>query len=161
RTTVGDVSASQLEQRVRLLPSVRSCSIDDRRVTVLVDLATDRRNVAAGVAYILADLGIERTVNVLGGTRPAAEVLPAAAPRTVHDAPTVDPVPCDCHRSFGAGALRFVQWLRAALTVRRGGVVEIQRGLGRGLGALFPSTQAGEGDASTTGTAPTERELSV
>jgi len=77
------VSASQLEQRVRLLPSVRSCSIDDRRVTVLVDLATDRRNVAAGVAYILADLGIERTVNVLGGTRPAAEVLPAAAPRSV------------------------------------------------------------------------------
>jgi hypothetical protein len=77
------VSASQLEQRIRLLPSVHSCSIDDRRVTVLVDHATDRRNVAAGVAYILADLGMERTVNVLGGTTPATEVLPASAPRPV------------------------------------------------------------------------------
>jgi hypothetical protein len=77
------VSASQLEQRVRLLPSVHSCSIDDHRVTVLVDRATDRRNVAAGVAYILADLGIERTVNVLGGTTPAVEVLPTGARRSV------------------------------------------------------------------------------
>ena len=76
------MSASQLEQRVRLLPSVRSCSIDDRRVTVLVDQATDRRNVAAGVAYILADLGIERTVNVLGGTTPTVEVLPTATRRS-------------------------------------------------------------------------------
>jgi hypothetical protein len=77
------VSASQLEQRVRLLPSVHSCSIDDRRITVLVDHATDRRNVAAGVAYILADLGMERTVNVLGGITPSVEVLPARAPRSV------------------------------------------------------------------------------
>jgi hypothetical protein len=77
------VSASQLEQRIRLLPSVHSCSIDDHRVTVLVDHATDRRNVAAGVAYILADLGIERTVNVLGGTSPTVEVLPEAASRSV------------------------------------------------------------------------------
>jgi hypothetical protein len=77
------VSASQLEQRVRLLPSVRSCSIDDRRVTVLVDHSTDRRNVAAGVAYILADLGMEMTVNVLGGTSPAVEVLPERARRSV------------------------------------------------------------------------------
>jgi hypothetical protein len=38
--------------------------------------------------------------------------------------------------------------------------VEIQRGLGRGLGALFPSAQAGE-DASSPGTAQAERELSV
>jgi hypothetical protein len=83
RTTVGAVSASQLEQRIRLLPSVHSCSIDDRRVTVLVDHATDRRNIAAGVAYILADLGMERTVNVLGGTTPAVDVLPARAPRSV------------------------------------------------------------------------------
>jgi hypothetical protein len=70
------VSASQVERRVRLLPSVRSCSIDDQRVTVLVDNATDRRNVAAGVAYILADLGIERAVHVLGGNAPVDEVLP-------------------------------------------------------------------------------------
>jgi hypothetical protein len=77
------VSASKLERRVRLLPSVHSCSIDDRRVTILVDRATDRRNVAAGVAYILADLGMERTVNVLGGTTPAVEVLPTRARRSV------------------------------------------------------------------------------
>ena len=77
------MSASQLEQRVRLLPSVRSCSIDDRRVTVLVDHATDRRNIAAGVAYILSDLGMELTVNVLGGTSPSVEVLPERAPRSV------------------------------------------------------------------------------
>lgn len=77
------MSASQLEQRIRLLPSVHSCSIDDRRVTVLVDYATDRRNIAAGVAYILADLGMERTVNVLGGATPAVEMLPERAPRSV------------------------------------------------------------------------------
>ena len=76
------VSASQVEQRVRLLPSVRSCSIDDDRVTVLVDGATDRRNVAAGVAYILADLGVERMVHVLGGSTPAVEVLPEAPRRS-------------------------------------------------------------------------------
>jgi hypothetical protein len=70
------VSTSQIERRVRLLPSVRSCSIDEDRVTVLVDNTTDRRNVAAGVAYILADLGIERAVHVLGGEVPAADVLP-------------------------------------------------------------------------------------
>jgi hypothetical protein len=77
------VSVSQLEQRIRLLPSVHSCSIDDHRVTVLVDHATDRRNVAAGVAYILADLDMERTVNVLGGASPAVEVLPERAARSV------------------------------------------------------------------------------
>ena len=77
------MSASQLEQRIRLLPSVHSSSIDERRVTVLVDHTTDRRNIAAGVAYILADLGMERTVNVLGGTTPAVELLPARAPRSV------------------------------------------------------------------------------
>ena len=77
------MSVSQLEQRIRLLPSVQSCSIDDDRVTVLVDHATDRRNVAAGVAYILADLDIERTVNVLGGASPAVEVLPERAARSV------------------------------------------------------------------------------
>jgi hypothetical protein len=71
------VSAAQVEQRVRLLPAVRSCSIDDSRVTVLVDDATDRRNVAAGVAYILADLGMERMVHVLGGaTVHATDKLP-------------------------------------------------------------------------------------
>jgi hypothetical protein len=77
------VSASLVEQRVRLLPSVRSCSIDDNRVTVLVDNATDRRNVAAGVAYILADLGVERMVHVLGGSTAAVEVLPDETRRSL------------------------------------------------------------------------------
>jgi hypothetical protein len=75
------VSASQVEQRVRLLPSVRSCAIDESRVTVFVDDATDRRNVAAGVAYILADLGMERMVHVLGGSTSAPEVLPGETRR--------------------------------------------------------------------------------
>jgi hypothetical protein len=35
------------------------------------------------VAYILADLGMERTVNVLGGITPATEVVPASAPRSM------------------------------------------------------------------------------
>lgn len=77
------MSASLVEQRVRLLPSVRSCSIDDNRVTVLVDDATDRRNVAAGVAYILADLGVERMVHVLGGSTAAVEVLPDETRRSL------------------------------------------------------------------------------
>ena len=77
------MSASLVEQRVRLLPSVRSCSIDDNRVTVLVDNATDRRNVAAGVAYILADLGVERMVHVLGGSTSAVEVLPDETRRSL------------------------------------------------------------------------------
>ena len=70
------MTASQLEQRIRLLPAVRSCSIDDNRVTVLVDASTDRRTVAADVAYILTDVGMERMVHVLGGMTRAVEVLP-------------------------------------------------------------------------------------
>ena len=50
---------------------------------MLVDSATDRRNVAAGVAYILADLGVERMVHVLGGSTPAVEVLPEAPQRSL------------------------------------------------------------------------------
>jgi hypothetical protein len=76
------VGIAQLEQRVRLLPSVRSCSVDAQRITVLVDDATDRRNVAAGVAYILADLDMERMVHVLGGTTPTLELLPATPRRS-------------------------------------------------------------------------------
>jgi hypothetical protein len=71
----GGVTTSQLEQRIRLLPAVRSCSIDDNRVTVLVDSSTDRRMVAADIAYILTDVGMERMVHVLGGTTRAVEVL--------------------------------------------------------------------------------------
>ena len=70
------MTTSQLEQRIRLLPAVRSCSIDENRVTVLVDSSTDRRTVAADVAYILTDVGMERMVHVLGGTTRAVDVLP-------------------------------------------------------------------------------------
>jgi hypothetical protein len=70
------VTTSQLEHRIRLLPAVRSCSIDDSRVTVLVDASTDRRRVAADVAFILADVGMERMVHVLGGMTRADELLP-------------------------------------------------------------------------------------
>jgi hypothetical protein len=75
------VTSSQIEHRIRLLPAVRSCSIDESRVTVLVDPAIDRRTVAADVAYILADVGVERMVHVLGGTTRADEVLPREQPR--------------------------------------------------------------------------------
>jgi hypothetical protein len=75
------VTTAQLEHRIRLLPAVRSCSIDDSRVTVLVDWATDRRRVAADVAFILADVGVERMVHVLGGSTVADELLPRGEPR--------------------------------------------------------------------------------
>src|SRR5207237_7589216 len=102
-----------------------------------------------------------RRSRALRRSRPTGSFGPARerARETVRDAPTADPVPCGCHRSFSAGALRFVLWLRAALTVRRGGAVEIQRGLGSGLRALFPSAQAGQGESSTAGTPPTDRAL--
>jgi hypothetical protein len=76
------VSSSLLEQRIRLLPAVHSCAIDGDRVTVLVDPESDRRTVAAAVAYIVEDVGVERRVHVLGGNAPQdVDVLPTSRRR--------------------------------------------------------------------------------